>query len=55
MSSRDHLWGIEKNLRLMSEDLYNYSLSHFNLPRHLLDTYKLFKAINAKEPIVFDA
>ncbi len=41
MEGRDQLWAIEKNLRLLSEDLYLYIISHFNLPSHFITSHQI--------------
>ena len=55
MKSRDSLWSIEKNLRLMAEDLYIYSLSHFNLPSHIINSYHFLKAVEGKPEVSLDS
>lgn len=55
MSGRDQLWAIEKNLRLLSEDLYLYAISHFNLPSHFLQTHTILKSVNQNEKLNMNA
>ena len=35
MNARDQLWAIEKNMRIVSEDLYMMALNNLILPLHI--------------------
>lgn len=39
----------------MAEDLYIYSLSHFNLPSHIINSYHFLKTIESKPDVTIDA
>lgn len=38
----------------MAEDLYFYSLCHFNLPSHIINSYHFLKTIEGKKDVALD-
>lgn len=43
MNAREKIWAIEKNLRIMAEDLYLYALTNLHIPVHIEQSRALLK------------
>ena len=55
MAARNEIWVIERNLRLMSEDLYFFAITCFNLPSHIKDSYKFLAKVRGNPEAAVDS